>query len=89
MAYAEQIRERAERRRQEREAEARIEAEEAARLEADCARLRQEQEAELARRREDEVRASLPTAKVDDVAIRMKASISIQNRGVYLFRRHN
>ncbi|KAL5967441.1 hypothetical protein TSMEX_004814 [Taenia solium] len=53
-AYAEQIRERAERRRQEREAEARMEAEEAARLEADCARLRQEQEAELARRRADE-----------------------------------
>ncbi|VDK35604.1 unnamed protein product [Taenia asiatica] len=72
-AYAEQIRERAERRRQEREAEARMEAEEAARLEADCARLRQEQEAELARRRADEVRVSFPTAKVAKHAVAMEA----------------
>ncbi|KAL5111302.1 hypothetical protein TcWFU_001060 [Taenia crassiceps] len=54
VAYAEQIRERTERRRREREEEARMEAEEAARLEADCARLRREQEAESARRRENE-----------------------------------
>ncbi|EUB54740.1 hypothetical protein EGR_10402 [Echinococcus granulosus] len=71
-AYAEQIRERAERRRQEREVEARTEAEEAARLEEERARLRKEQEAELAHRREAEVRASFPTAKAAEHAAVMQ-----------------
>ncbi|VDM32986.1 unnamed protein product [Hydatigera taeniaeformis] len=68
MAYAEQIRERAERRRQEREAEARREAEETARLEAERARLRQEHETELSRRREAEVTRHAAMAEAQERA---------------------
>ncbi|VDD77881.1 unnamed protein product [Mesocestoides corti] len=52
--YAEQIREKAERRRLEKEQEAREEAEEAARIEEERERLRREQAAEASRRREIE-----------------------------------
>ncbi|CDS41212.1 conserved hypothetical protein [Echinococcus multilocularis] len=69
-AYAEQIRERAERRRQEREVEARTEAEEAARLEEERARLRKEQEAELAHRREAEAAEHAAVMQVREEAIR-------------------
>uniref|UniRef100_A0A915EVU4 CCDC66 domain-containing protein n=1 Tax=Echinococcus canadensis TaxID=519352 RepID=A0A915EVU4_9CEST len=69
-AYAEQVRERAERRRQEREVESRTEAEEAARLEEERARLRKEQEAELAHRREAEAAEHAAVMQVREEAIR-------------------